>query len=153
MSFGMGPYGEMYYDLPYSYPQYGGYSPYYGGYAPYFPGWDYPTREQEKAMLEEQIRVLEEQLKGFKERLVELKKSGEQQTPQQEDYWRQMQPGQPPYTHYGPGAPFYHPGFQPPPRPVITPEDEVNMLNSQAQFLKQQLDFIDARVKELEKES
>jgi len=111
MSFGMGPYGEMYYDLPYSYPRYGGYSPYYGGYAPYLPGWDYPTREQEKAMLEEQIGVLEEQLKGFKERLVKLEKSGEQQTSQQEDYWQQMQPGQPPYTHYGPGAPFYHPGL------------------------------------------
>ena len=152
MTFGMGPYGGRYYDLPYSYPQYGGYSPYYGGYAPYFPGWDYPTREQEKAMLEEQIGFLEEQLKGFKERLVELENADEEQVPPQEDYWQHMQPGPPPYSYFGPGTPFYHPGYQSPPWPVVPPEDEVAMLNSQAQFLKQQMDFIDARIKELEKE-
>jgi len=37
--------------------------------------------------------------------------------------------------------------------PAMAPEQEINFLRDQAQMLKQQMDQIDARIKELEKTS
>lgn len=148
----MEPFGEMYYDMPYGYPGYGGYYPYYGGYYPYFSPWGYLPNEQEKPMLEDQIRILEDQLKQYKERLSELEKTGQGPTPQAQVYWQAMQSGQAPYPQYGPGMASSYPGFQPPPGPMMNQEQELSMLNNQAQFLKQQMDQIDARIKELEKD-
>jgi hypothetical protein len=48
--------------------------------------------------------------------------------------------------------PPYYPGFQPPAGPMMTSEQELNLLKNQADFLKQQLEQIDKRVKELEEE-
>jgi len=143
MPFGMGPFEEMYNGMPYGYPG-------YGGYSPYFPPWGYLPKEQEIAMMEDQIRILEDQLKQYKERLSELKKTGQVPTPQEQDYWQAMQSGQVPYPQYGPGMGYSYPGFQPPPGPMMTQEQELNMLNDQAQFLKRQMEQIDARIKELE---
>lgn len=41
----------------------------------------------------------------------------------------------------------------PPFGPSMPPEQEIEFLRSQAQMLKEQLDQIDARIKELEKQS
>lgn len=150
MQFGMGPFGEMFYNMPYGYPGYGGYSPYYWGYSPYFSPWGYLPNEQEKPMLEDQIRVLEDQLKQYKERLSELEKTGQGPTPQNQGYWQGMQSWQMPYPRYGPDTGPSYQGFQPPPGPLMTQEQELSMLNNQAQFLKQQMEQIDARIKELE---
>jgi len=54
------------------------------------------------------------------------------------------QPNYPPPGGYG--APGMSP-FAPP----MAPEQEINFLRDQAQMLKQQMDQIDARIKELEK--
>ena len=65
-----------------------------------------------------------------------------------------------PWTYpYGgmPQMPYYPPpgGFGTPEMspfgPPMTPEHEINFLRDQAQMLKQQMDQIDARIKELEK--
>jgi len=74
-------------------------------------------------------------------------------------------PSYPPPGGYGtPGmSPPYGPPDYPPPRgfgapgmspygPPMAPEQEINFLRDQAQMLKQQMDQIDARIKELEKE-
>jgi hypothetical protein len=75
-------------------------------------------------------------------------------------------PGMPPYgpampggfgspgrSPYGPSMPggFGTPGMQPY-GPPVSPEQEVEFLRDQAHMLKDQLDQIDARIKELEKE-
>ncbi len=51
------------------------------------------------------------------------------------------------------GAPSSYPGFQPSQEPMMNQEQELEMLKNQAQFLKQQMDYIDARIREMEKES
>ena len=79
--------------------------------------------------------------------------TGQWPTPQAQDYWQAMQSGQATYPQYGQTAPPYYPGFQPPEGPMMTPEQELNLLKNQADFLKQQLEQIDTRVKELEEES
>jgi len=55
---------------------------------------------------------------------------------------------------YGPPMPggFGTPGMQPY-GPPVPPEQEIEFLRDQAHMLKDQLDQIDARIKELEKES
>ena len=60
-------------------------------------------------------------------------------------------PGVPPY---GPpaGSGFGAPGM-PPYAPPMAPEQEIEFLRDQAHMLKDQLDQIDARIKELEKET
>ncbi len=56
------------------------------------------------------------------------------------------QPDYPPPGGYGaPGMSPYG--------PPMAPEQEINYLRDQAQMLKQQMDQIDARIKELEKEA
>ena len=70
--------------------------------------------------------------------------TGQWPTPQAQAYWESMQSGNVPYPSYGAGmAPFTG--------PMMTREQELSMLKNQAQFLKQQLEQIDARVRELEK--
>ena len=78
--------------------------------------------------------------------------TGQWPTPQAQAYWQAMQSGQLPYSQYGAGAPFAYPGFSPPPGPTMTQEQELDLLKNQAQFLKQQMDYINNRMKELEKE-
>ena len=78
--------------------------------------------------------------------------TGQWPTPQAQAYWESMQSGQVPFPQYGPGMASSYPGFQPFPGPMMTQEQELDLLKSQAQFLKQQMDQIDARIKELEKE-
>ena len=79
--------------------------------------------------------------------------TGQWPTPQAQAYWQAMQSGQATYPQYGPITPPYYPGFQPPAGPMMTPDQELNLLKNQADFLKQQLEQIDSRVKELEDES
>ncbi|MBW1824356.1 MAG: hypothetical protein JRI87_07305 [Deltaproteobacteria bacterium] len=79
--------------------------------------------------------------------------TGQWPTPQAQAYWQAMQSGQAPHPQYGPGAPSSYPGFQPSQEPMMNQEQELEMLKNQAQFLKQQMDYIDARIKEMEKES
>jgi hypothetical protein len=63
-------------------------------------------------------------------------------------------PGMSPYgqPNYPPPGGFGTPGI-PPYGPPMAPEQEIDFLRSQAQVLKDQLDQIDARVKELEGQS
>jgi hypothetical protein len=62
-------------------------------------------------------------------------------------------PGMSPYGQpdYPPPGGFGVPGMSPY-GPPMAPEQEINFLRDQAQMLKQQMDQIDARIKELEKE-
>jgi hypothetical protein len=78
--------------------------------------------------------------------------TGQWPTPQAQAYWQAMQSGQAPFPQYGPGAPSSYPGFQPPQGPMMTREQELDLLKNQAQFLKQQMEQIDVRIKELEQE-
>ena len=52
---------------------------------------------------------------------------------------------------YPPPGGYGEPGMSPYGQPMA-PEQEINYLRDQAQMLKQQMDQIDARIKELEKE-
>ena len=71
--------------------------------------------------------------------------TGQWPTPQAQAFWQAMQSGQLPYTGYGPfGAGV--PG-------QITPEQEVEMLKSQAEALSRQLEQIQSRISELKKAS
>ncbi len=79
--------------------------------------------------------------------------TGQWPTPQAQAYWQAMQSGQATYPQYGPMTPPYSSGFQPPVGQMMTPEQELNLLKNQAGFLKQQLEQIDSRVRELEEES
>ena len=79
--------------------------------------------------------------------------TGQWPTPQAQAYWDATQSGQQvPYAPYGQGMTYPCPGFQAPGGPMMTPEKDLNLLENQADFLKQQLDQIDARVKELEQD-
>ena len=61
-------------------------------------------------------------------------------------------PGMSPYGQpdYPPPGGYGAPGMSPF-GPPMAPEQEINFLRDQAQMLKQQMDQIDARIKELEK--
>ena len=52
--------------------------------------------------------------------------------------------------YYQPPGGFVDPGM-PPFGPALTPEQEIGFLRDHAQMLKEQLDQIDARIKELDK--
>jgi len=85
--------------------------------------------------------------------------TGQWPTPQAQAYWQAMQAGQAPYPAYGgtgaipygfPQAPGITPGVAPF-APGAGPEQELSFLQSQASALKNQIDQIDSRIKELEK--
>lgn len=63
-------------------------------------------------------------------------------------------PGMPPYgqSDYPPSGGYAGPGMSPY-GPPMAPEQEVALLRDQAQMLKQHMDQIDSRIKELEKET
>ena len=67
--------------------------------------------------------------------------TGSWPTPQAQAYWQAAQSGQAPYPYYD-GAGFAG-GFG--------PEQELDMLKSQADMLKQQIEQISNRISELEK--
>lgn len=71
--------------------------------------------------------------------------TGQWPTPQAQAYWQAMPSGQVPYPYPGAG---YIPGFVPPMRP----EDEIEMLKDQAEMLNDELNGINLRISELEKE-
>ena len=70
--------------------------------------------------------------------------TGQWPTPQAQAYWESMQSGNVSYPSYRAGMASFT-------GPMMTREQELSMLKNQAQFLKQQLEQIDARVRELEK--
>jgi len=85
--------------------------------------------------------------------------TGQWPTPQAQTYWQAMQAGQAPYPMYGetgampygfPQAPGTTPGVAPF-APGASPEQELSFLRSQASALKNQIDQINSRIKELEK--
>ena len=71
--------------------------------------------------------------------------TGQWPTPQMQAYWNAVQSGNAPNPAYG------QPGFQPFGAPM-TPEQEVEFLKNQAEILSQQLEQINNRISELEKE-
>ena len=77
--------------------------------------------------------------------------TGQWPTLQSQEYWQMMQSGHAPYPWYGPDMAYAYPGFPPPPSPTMTQEQELELLKNQAQFLTQQIEHIDARIKEMEK--
>jgi hypothetical protein len=74
--------------------------------------------------------------------------TGQWPTPQAQAYWQAMQAGQAPYPFYG-GAPTAAPGTIPP-NPQMSPEQELDFLNNQAEGIKGQLEQIEVRMHELE---
>lgn len=73
--------------------------------------------------------------------------TGQWPTQQAEAYWQAMQPGHPGAM---PGMAYGYPGSQPYPGTPMTPEQELQLLKHQAQFLNQQIEQITARIKILE---
>jgi len=72
--------------------------------------------------------------------------TGQWPTPQAQAYWQAMQAGQVPYPPYaGPAA---APGATPF-APQMTPEQELDYLKDQAQMMREQLERIEARIREL----
>ena len=71
--------------------------------------------------------------------------TGQWPTPQMQAYWNAVQSGNAPNPAFG------QPGFQPFGAPM-TPEQEVEFLKNQAEILSQQLEQINNRISELEKE-
>ena len=82
-------------------------------------------------------------------------------TPQAQAYWQAVQSGQAQYPYYGgawamnpptpdfaPGAPFPGAGFG----PGFSKEQELEMLKGQADMLSQQMEQINNRISELEKQ-
>jgi len=78
--------------------------------------------------------------------------TGQWPTPQADAYWQTMHSGQPGYPGYGPGMAYGYPGFQAYPGAMIAPEQELELLKHQAQFLNQQVERIAARIKVLEEQ-
>ena len=64
--------------------------------------------------------------------------------------WRYPYGGMPQMPWYPPPGGYGAPGM-PPFGPFMPPEQEIEFLRDQAQMLKEQMDHIDARIKELEK--
>jgi hypothetical protein len=85
--------------------------------------------------------------------------SGTWLTPQAQAYWQSAQAGQAPYPYYDQSwmgtppaysaAPFPGAGFA----PGLGKEQELGMLKDQADMLKQQMEQINNRISELEKET
>ena len=85
--------------------------------------------------------------------------TGQWPTPQAQSYWQAMQAGQAPYPAYGgtgampygsPQVPGTTAGVAPF-APGASPEQELSFLRDQASALKNQIDQINSRIKELEK--
>jgi len=76
--------------------------------------------------------------------------TGRWPTPQADAYGQAMQSGQPEYPGFRPDMAYGYPGFQPYPGPPMPPERELEWLKNQTQFLNQQIEYIAARIKELE---
>jgi len=75
--------------------------------------------------------------------------TGSWPTPQAQAYWQGMQSGQAPYPYYGGG-------WAMPPQAFgagFAPGQELEMLQEQADMLKQQMEEINSRIAELEKET
>jgi len=79
-------------------------------------------------------------------------------TPQAQAYWQALQAGQVPFPAWG-AVPFAAPtgvpptpGFWPGWMPQMPPEQELQFLRNQAQMIKQQLEQINNRIAELEKQ-
>ena len=69
--------------------------------------------------------------------------SGQWPTPQAQAYWQAMQAGQAPYPYYGGAMPF---------APQMDPAQELDFLKSQAGAMREQLDEVEKRIRELETE-
>jgi len=67
--------------------------------------------------------------------------TGQWPTPQAQAYWQAMQAGQVPYPSYG-GVPTT--------APSMTPEQEFDLLKNQAQAIREQLEQIETRMRDLE---
>jgi hypothetical protein len=76
--------------------------------------------------------------------------TGQWPAPQADAYWQERQSAQPGYPGFRPGMAHGYPGFQPYPGTPMTPEQELELLKNQAQFLNQQIEQIAARIKVLE---
>lgn len=76
--------------------------------------------------------------------------NGQWPTPQADAYWQAMRSGQQGYPGFRPDLAYGHPGFPPYPGTPMTPEQELELLKNQAQFLNQQIEGITARIKILE---
>ena len=66
--------------------------------------------------------------------------------------WGGMPASQVPYPGYGPDMAYENPEYPPPPGPWMTKEQELAFLKNQAEFLKKQMEQIDARIQKLEQE-
>jgi len=81
--------------------------------------------------------------------------TGQWPTPQAQAYWQAMQAGQVPYPPYGgvwATPPYAGPAAAPgatPFAPQMTPEQELDYLKDQAQMVREQLERIEARIREL----
>lgn len=83
--------------------------------------------------------------------------TGRWPTPQAQAWWQAMQAGQVPYPMFGGGMPYMTAGFYPGGQtPGMTPQptekQELELLQSQSETLREQLNQINQRIKELEKE-
>ena len=79
--------------------------------------------------------------------------TGEWPTPQAQAYWQGMQSGQAPYPYYGGVWAMTPPAFGAGFAPGLSREQELGMLKEQADMLRQQMEEIDSRIAELEKET
>ena len=79
--------------------------------------------------------------------------TGSWPTPQAQAYWQSMQSGQTPYPYYGGAWAMTPPAFGAGFAPGWTKEQELEILKDQADMLKQQMEEINSRISELEKES
>ncbi len=85
--------------------------------------------------------------------------TGQWPTPQAQAYWQSMQAGQAPYPAfgglgampYGPSQPMGATPGMAPFAPQVSPEQELSFLKDQASALKNQIDQINSRIKELGK--
>lgn len=72
---------------------------------------------------------------------------GQWPTPQAQAYWQAMQAGRTPYPFYR-GAPTTTPGAAPF-VPGMAPEQELDFLKNQAQAIREQLELIETRIRNL----
>ena len=77
--------------------------------------------------------------------------TGSWPTPQAQSYWQAAQSRQTPYPYYGGAGMMSPPAFGAGTAAGLSPEQELNMLKSQADMLKQQIEQINNRISELGK--
>ena len=78
--------------------------------------------------------------------------SGQWPTPQAQAYWQAMQAGQAPYPYYGGAMPYGGAPGAMPFAPQMDPAQELDFLKSQAGAMREQLDEVEKRIRELETE-